>query len=283
MHKTVVPRLSGVHRFACLALYRALLRQCAKLPNTAPELDACKPLIQQKFHKYKRLQSPSQTLNALKAGYEAYDLLHSASAGNQHDVNRIISLISETRELKQRESEMQRALTKYKQLKQKPPSPREQRREASRRAQEQTALRHPDATPILSRPRPVVSGKRRVPVLVNARGVPFLRIKKPQPKNLSGVIRTKLEKRWSRIKRRERLHEDLHFSKDEDDWDSLTLGLEKDTFEQPIRDAISVVNNQIHETDEANRRLAEAMWNVVLAERKLAAEEQAKEKGEQTT
>ncbi|KAB8201626.1 Complex1LYR-like protein [Aspergillus parasiticus SU-1] len=271
MHKNVVPRKSGVHRFACLALYRALLRQCAKLPNTAPELSTCKPLIQQKFQRYKKLQSPSQTVNALKAGYEALDLLHSASQGNQRNTNRIVELISDIRSIKQKESALQRELSKKEP---KPLSRKQQRTKESRRLQDQTARRHPDATSILSRPRPVVSGKRRVPVLVNARGVPFLRIKKPQPKNLSGVIRSKLENRWSRIERRDRLDRELLFANDEDNWDALTTGPESDTWAKGVKDALGTLNQQLHDSDKKNMELAEAMWKVVLAERKLAAEEE---------
>ncbi|KNG88979.1 hypothetical protein ANOM_002188 [Aspergillus nomiae NRRL 13137] len=256
MHKTVVPRKSGVHRFACLALYRALLRQCAKLPNTAPELSSCKPLIQQKFQRYKKLQSPSQAVNALKAGYEALDLLHSASQGNQRNTNRIVELMSEIQSIKQRESALQRELSKKEP---KPLSRKQQKTNESRRLQDQTARRHPDATSILSRPRPVVSGKRRVPVLVNARGVPFLRIKKPQPKNLSGVIR---------------LDRELLFANDEDNWDALTTGSEPDTWAEGVKDALGTLNQQIHDSDKKNIELAEAMWNIVLAERKLAAEEE---------
>ncbi|KAE8352817.1 hypothetical protein BDV28DRAFT_119799 [Aspergillus coremiiformis] len=277
MHKSVVPRLSGVHRFACLALYRALLRQCAKLPNTAPELSTCKPLIQQKFHKYKKLQSPSQIVDSLKAGYEAVDLLHSASKGNQYDINCITQLISNVQLAKRRESALQRELSKKKP---KPLSRKQQRTSESRRVQEQTARRHPDATPILSRPRPVVSGRRRVPVLVSARGVPFLRIKKPQPKNLSGVIRSKLGIRWKRIERRTRLDLELLFARDEDAWDALTTGSEPETWAKEIKDALDVVNQQIQDADKKNMKLAEAMWNVVLAERKLAAEEEKRQSTE---
>ncbi|KAB8072099.1 hypothetical protein BDV29DRAFT_178055 [Aspergillus leporis] len=270
MHKSVVPKLSGVHRFACLALYRALLRQCAKLPNNNSELSTCKLLIQQKFQRYKRLQSPSQTVSSLKAGYEALDLLHSAARGNQNDIHHITKLISETQAAKQRESALQRQLSK---TEPKPLSRKQQKTNENRRLQEQTARRHPDATPILSRPHPVVSGRRRIPVLVNARGVPFLRIKKPQPKNLSGVIRSKLEHRWKRIERRDRLDYQLLLAKDEDTWDALTTGTELRTWTQGVEDALIDLHQQIQESDRKNRELAEAMWKVVLAERKLAAEE----------
>lgn len=137
-----------------------------------------------------------------------------------------------------------------------------------------TARRHLEATPILSRPRPVVSGKRRVPVLVNARGVPFLRIKKPQPMNLSGVIRTKLEKRWRRVERRHMLQDALSMAKAEDQWDQLTVGREETSWARAIFQAIKEVNSQIHNFDWKTRVLAGDMWKVVLAERKLAEEEE---------
>jgi hypothetical protein len=111
-------------------------------------------------------------------------------------------------------------------------------------------------------------------VLVSARGIPFLRIKKPQPKNLSGVIRTKLDKRWRRIERREVLGVDILFAKDEDDWDQLTLGRqETETWAGEIKEALAEVSTQLKESDLKNKELAEAMWQVVLEERKLAAEE----------
>lgn len=66
--------LSPIH--LGLALYRALLRQCRAPTVTAPWFHDCKPLVQQNFRKYRKLQSPSQTANALKAGYEVCKLYH---------------------------------------------------------------------------------------------------------------------------------------------------------------------------------------------------------------
>lgn len=120
-----------------------------------------------------------------------------------------------------------------------------------------------------------MSGRRRVPVLVSARGdVPFLRIKKPQPKNLSGVIRSKLDNRWKRIVRRDRLEEELLVAQDEDHWDSITGQKEPESWTTEIRNAHKEVIQKIKESDNKNRLLAEAMWNVVLAERELAAKEE---------
>jgi hypothetical protein len=55
-----------------LALYRALLRQCSPsaAAGDAPWRDDTEFLVKQRFQRYKKLQSPSQIANALKAGYE---------------------------------------------------------------------------------------------------------------------------------------------------------------------------------------------------------------------
>lgn len=202
---------------------------------------------------------------------KALDSIHSASRGNENEIQRISTLISESQLAKQLNSSAQRERTKAKPVK--PLSLKEKRREKVRAFEKMTARRHPDATPILSRPRPVVNGKRRVPVLVNARGVPFLRTKKPQPMNLSGVIRSKLDNRWKRVERRERLTDDSMLAEYEDLWDKLTIGREDVTWAKEVYDALKEVNTRIKESDVKNKQLADDMWNVVLAEHKLAEEE----------
>ncbi|KAL4787260.1 hypothetical protein BJX76DRAFT_31013 [Aspergillus varians] len=280
MHRLVVPKLSPSHRFACLALYRALLRQCNGLQRTSPQLISAQSHIRERFHRYKSLQSPSQTANALKAGYEALDLLHSASQGNKDDSGLIATILSDAHLAKQRKREFQAARSKLQPVKQ--PSKHQLKAEENQRFQDTTDQPHPEATSILSRPRPVVNGQRHIPVLVNAGGVPFLRIKKPQPKSVSRVIRTKLKKRWSWIERFERLKIEILFGKDEDYWDSLTTGLERDTWAGEIKTALNDVSLQIHNNDIKNKALAESMWKVVLAERKLAEEEKLRaEQGKQ--
>lgn len=116
---------------------------------------------------------------------------------------------------------------------------------------------------------------RKVPVLVNARGIPFLRLKKPQPKNLSGVIRAKLEKRWDRIVLRDRLQVDLLFAEDEEAWDKLTNTGPKDRtpWTKDVKSALNDVCARIVETDRGNRDLSEKMWNIVLQERELVSKE----------
>lgn len=202
---------------------------------------------------------------------KALDSIHSASRGNENEIQRISTLISESQLAKQLNSSAQRERTKAKPVK--PLSLKEKRREKVRAFEKMTARRHPDATPILSRPRPVVNGRRQVPVLVNARGVPFLRIKKPQPMNLSGVIRSKLDNRWKRVERRERLTDDSMLAEYEDLWDKLTIGREDVTWAKEVYDALKEVNTRIKESDVKNKQLADDMWNVVLAEHELAEEE----------
>lgn len=55
-----------------LALYRALLRQCSPSAGSAPWIIQARIRMKQRFRKYKKLQSPTQTANALRAGYEVY-------------------------------------------------------------------------------------------------------------------------------------------------------------------------------------------------------------------
>ncbi|KAJ5659538.1 hypothetical protein N7507_005989 [Penicillium longicatenatum] len=277
MHKVVVPKHSGVHRFACLALYRTLLRQCSPSTSNAPWVSETRFLARQRFRRYKDLQSPSQIANALKAGYQALDLLHSASKGNRQDENQITTILAQAKSIKERYSAIQREISQSK-----PPSPpkplseRQIQRQKSIYHEKESWLRHPNAEPILLRPKAKVSGKRQVPVLVNARGVPFLRIKKPQPRNLSGVIRSKLEKRWHRIELRERLQVELLFAKDEDAWDHLTKTKTGDPtlWSASVKTSLDDVCQKIKQTDHDNREMSERMWQVVLEERELAAKEE---------
>ncbi|KAJ5544890.1 hypothetical protein N7535_006724 [Penicillium sp. DV-2018c] len=274
MHKVLVLKDSGTHRFACLALYRALLRQCSASTAESPWLRESKPLIQQNFRRFRKLQSPSQTANALKAGYEALDLLSSAHT-NHSDADRITSLIAQARSQREKFAALQHK-SRPERTPPKPLTPRQARKAESIRFQKETSQRHPNATSILNRPIPLGDKKRKVPVLVNARGLPFLRYKKPQPRNVSSVIRTKLERRWAWIERRDRLKLDLSFAEDEDDWDNLTNTQTEEgpTWSEHCQTALRDVNTQISQFDTNTKELAEKMWAVVLAEKALAEEEE---------
>ncbi|KXG50780.1 uncharacterized protein PGRI_063520 [Penicillium griseofulvum] len=279
MHKVLVPKYSGAHRFACLALYRALLRQCRPSTADTPWLNETKPLVRQNFRKYKKLQSPSQSANALRAGYEALDLL-SSSHTNQQDAHRITTLIAQARSQKDKYAAMQRKIRPVAPPA-KPLTPKQARKEKSIRFQEETSQRHPNATSILERPRSLGDKKRNVPVLVNARGLPFLRYKKPQPRNVSSVIRTKLGRRWNWIERRDRLKIELLFAKDEEEWDRITKTKESSTWYEHPANAIADVNTKIGNFDMHTKELANNMWKIVLAEKALAEEEASQKQPKQ--
>lgn len=198
-------------------------------------------------------------------------MLHFASKGSQQDVTRLSTIISQAKAIKQKDNAVQREA--YKSKPSKPPSLKETRKLQSIRFQEATHRRHPDTPSIFLRPRLCVSGKRRIPVLVNARGVPFLRIKKPQPRNLSGVIRNKLERRWHRIEVRDRLQSELRFAMDEDVWDDLTNAAETCTWVEALNTSLNDVEAKIQESDRINQERSEKLWNIVLQEQELAAKE----------
>jgi len=196
-------------------------------------------------------------------------LLDSASKGNNQDADQISTILAQAKSIKEQFAAQQRKKTPT----EKPLSPLEARKLETLRSELETWERNPNTPSILNRPRPV-SGRRQVPVLVNARGVPFLRIKKPQPKNLSGVIRNKLEKRWHRIEVRDRLQAELLFARDEDAWDRMTNTKDEGTWAEEHKLALEDVYGKIRKSDKKNRELAENMWKVVLKEREALEEEE---------
>lgn len=207
-------------------------------------------------------------------------MLNRADKGSEPDSHKVTTILSQARSFKEQYAAEQRKLAET--IPPKPVSPRQARKEQTIQFEQETSRKHPDASSVLDRPRLSLSGKRKVPVLVNARGVPFLRIKKPQPRNLSGVIRSKLEKRWNRIVTRDRLHVELLFAKDEDSWDHLTRTSEKPTWAEEVKLCLDDVYEKIRETDRQNRELAENMWKVVLEERELAKQEDEQRRLEQS-
>jgi hypothetical protein len=202
---------------------------------------------------------------------KAFDLLHSASQGSQREIQRIAALIPESESIRTRDSAMQREMTKAKQAI--PMTASQKRREEAVRHQQMTARRYPNAPSIYERPRRVVRGKRRIPAFVNARGVPMLRFKKPQPMFLSGVIRSKLDRRELWVLRSGKLKVDNLFAQDEDLWDELTGPQDRVSWTQELSVNLDEYARKIKEADVKNSRLARDMWNIVLRERELAAKE----------
>ncbi|KAL1958618.1 hypothetical protein VTO42DRAFT_4215 [Malbranchea cinnamomea] len=262
MPRYLAPALSGVHRLACLSLYRALLAQCSRPWLSSEQARDTRLLIRRRFRNDKLLLSPSKITGSLNAGYEALDLLDACSQGDKYSISRFNALLAQTRPLLNRLSRGQSSNEK---------TPNKEPVEPAR----ETSKQQYKPEPILSRPRPHVSGIRHVPRLVNARGIPFLRIKKPQPEVLSRTIRGKLVTRWKRIERRQRLEEELVVAQEEDMWDELTGQAERATFESTVKASLDEVNELIIKSDIDNQKLAKKMWEIVLKERELAEKEQA--------
>lgn len=73
---------------------------------------------------------------------------------------------------------------------------------------------------------------------------------------------------------------ELLFAKDEDAWDELTGVQEPSAWSRHYQLALTEVNDQIRESDEAAAELAQNMWNIVLKERVLAEEEEKQRRAE---
>ncbi|KAK2755930.1 E2 ubiquitin-conjugating protein mms2 [Arachnomyces sp. PD_36] len=254
-----------------LSLYRALLSTCFRLPTNIAVFEGLDNDIRTQFRQKKDLKSRTQISKSLKAGYEALDLVDSCARGNSES----ISILGTLREEAQSLTEQLRADRKHL-ADISPPkgrtSPRAIRKAETLRLNK-AVKPHPDVEPILSRPRPQVSGRRRVPVLVSARGVPFLRIKKPQPRSLSRAINSKLDRRFKRVQTRERLEGELDMARLEDKWDEMVGETVTDSWSVPILESIREVDQKIKIGDEKNGQLARKMWGVVLKERELAEKE----------
>lgn len=132
-----------------------------------------------------------------------------------------------------------------------------------------------------ARPFPKLSGRRHVPVLVNANRVPFLRIKKPQPPFLSRIIRDTVETRERRLTREETLSKEAPIAEDEDEWDQILnqrFGLDsRDSLEQPWKHEVKQAFDENHKLQVAaiqkRADIAAKMYAIAEQEKVLAKEE----------
>lgn len=205
MPRYLVLRRSGVHRAACFALYRAILRQKHKLQLNEHHQHLFRKPIRAIFKRNSKLQSPPQISTALQLGYETLDGLNDG-VRQQRLLNRILELASPASTSAQPEDLPSSPQTKI------APAQKTPRRHAAR---------YPGARRTLDRPFFHLSGRRHVPKLINANRVPFLRLKKPQPPFLSRVIRDTVKTREHRILRAARLTSELPTAADEDEWDEI--------------------------------------------------------------
>lgn len=146
---------------------------------------------------------------------------------------------------------------------------------------EKNASPYPGGTRALARPFPNLSGRRHVPVLINANRVPFLRLKKPQPPFLSRIIRDTVRTRELRITRAERLSNEIPIAENEDEWDKILYehsglhygGPQEKPWEREVKQAFD--NNHKLQVEAIQKRadIAAEMYAIVQQEKVLAEEE----------
>lgn len=273
-----IPHQSGAHRTAAIALYRALLSQCRRLPSDATKRDELQNIIRNRFRQARHDDSTRRLKYSFEAGYEAIDHVDAAVAGDESS-QRYISKLLET------------ASTRLKQ------APQDRHR--------QTLVKHEpwhantvavDPTPrlsILDRPLPwdQLSGKRHVPYMVSANQIPMLRIKKPQPQHLSGFLSHRIKQRQARYDHRARLLNELELAEKEDKWDKLVgessgksveeamLGVSAESEEPLWKDAIIDSIDELHRLlnleKEKNREMATKMQGIIDRETELVEEDKA--------
>ncbi|KAL8748823.1 MAG: hypothetical protein Q9199_008045, partial [Rusavskia elegans] len=140
---------------------------------------------------------------------------------------------------------------------------------------------HPAAKRVLDGlPPPLPGHRRRVPTMINANHIPFLRYKKPQSPFLSHMIRKKTDEREKRINRTQRLENLIPLAEDEDRWDDIvreTNGVSRNdngtTWACATREALSHVK-RVHKDNTMKRmHIARRMFYIMDGERKLAEQE----------
>jgi hypothetical protein len=279
----LVPRHVSAHRTSAIALYRALLQQSRAVPlptESRTELqnivrNRCKQTIH--LHSYQRLRL------AFQAGYEALEHLDAAVAGDDKSTSYIAELIGKA-PAKVKADPPRLVLAKVR------GSKKDKKNKSTEDVAAPAAAFKPSAE-LLSRPHPLreLSGKRHVPVLFAASKIPVLRIRKPQPQNLSGFIKHRIQQRQSRHDRRHWLEEQIEFAQYEDLWDKILeqeIGAEaaqrvkpnESTWAEEFQIAKDEVEFKIRDEGRKNSAMAVKMQEIVDRERELLGRERAARK-----
>lgn len=151
-----------------IALYRALLSQCAATPLEKAKQDDLQNIVRNRFHVNRHLRSPRRLKLSFYAGYKALDHLDGAVAGQDASTRKIATYLSE----------VPASLREPRKLEVAPP-PHE----------DPPYVTPPEHQFFNVFPRAEVEGVRKVPFIVRANGFPMVRWKKPQPPRLSRTLR----------------------------------------------------------------------------------------------
>jgi hypothetical protein len=265
----LVPRHVSAHRTSAIALYRALLQQTRAVPLPSQSQQELQNIVRNRCKQAIHLHSYQRLKLAFQAGYEAIDHLDAAVAGDEESTRFIAGLLA-------------RAPPS---VKASPPVglPLKSKMRGSKSeetiATTSTAPAPKPSTELLSRPHPLpqLSGKRHIPVLFNANHIPILRIKKPQPENLSGFIKHRIKQRQRRHDRRHWLTEQIEFAQYEDLWDEIVereTGFgehsgeqDEPTWAEEFEISKAEVDLAIHKEGRKNAVMAARMQGVVDRER----------------
>lgn len=263
MPRYLTPRRSGVHRVACTALYRALLRQKHELQLNEYQQSLFRDPIRTVFKRNSKLHSPAQIFTALKLGHETLQGLY-----NGVSRKRILDHIFEF-------ASPPNAGAQPQDLHSSPPI----KASGAQKVSKPPLAPYPGARRTLDRPFHNLSGRRHVPTLINANKVPFLRIKKPQPPFLSRIIRDTVETRERRLARAERLTSEALVAEDEDEWDKILhqhFGLDhagEEPWQREVKRAADNVHRLQVEAIQKRVSLSAKMFAIVEQEKALVEEE----------
>ncbi|OAP54249.1 hypothetical protein AYL99_11350 [Fonsecaea erecta] len=230
MPRIVAPHKSGLHRLACLSLYKALLHESTRVgaavdnPAVTRTLQS---LIRFRFDRDRKLLSPSQVANGFEAGHGALSLLRQCARKSDDALNKLSQTLEHV--ALQAESTARYRGELASRWKPPPPQRRPHLENLRRIANRANHMSTPDNPRIFQHPRPiseVKSGVRKVPNLILAQGVPLLKYPGPTPVLLNRILKTKIQwgvRKWAQ-------HLDIaariQIGEWEDDWDSI-LGREQ--------------------------------------------------------
>ncbi|EEY23923.1 conserved hypothetical protein [Verticillium alfalfae VaMs.102] len=225
-----VPARDSRHRHACLALYRALVREGRRIPLPTDILadQSAHPIqhmIRKQFRRNKGDTGPRVVFAALTAGYKFLSLFRQAQTTSSTAHAEVLAHVKR----KRLESATSRANYKPKppqldkpQFCPKPPPLLTRHRDPDGSVSYTSTLR--------PAPSSQLRGRRRIPVVfVTSQGVPFLRTKKPQPVRLECALRRQGQRRQARVTQAIELREvSTPAAKDEDNWERLVEGLQRE-------------------------------------------------------
>jgi hypothetical protein len=208
---------------------------------------------------------------AFHAGYTALDLLDASVAGNATSTAQIASYLSDVPQS----------------LKNIPKRPVKEKIRPDPAIQDPP----PEHKFLNVFPRRTVNGVRKVPFMVDANGFPFVRWKKPQPANVSRVLRQSIKQHQKRMNYMHALTDFwIPLAQYEDRWEEMVRqqceilqdfgeSMEGELYAQVMREELATVQQRMHEKQKRSMELATKMQKIVdrEAELAMAEKEQAKE------